>query len=106
MIDWDRIEELRAEIGDEDFHEVVEIFLEEVEEGLHRLTTADSAGSLASEFHFLKGSALNLGFQSFSTLCQAGETSASEGHQNEIDLGTVLCCYHDSKKVFQNGLKG
>ena len=106
MIDWDRIEELRAEIGDEDFHEVVDIFLEEIEEGLHRLTAADSTGSLASEFHFLKGSALNLGFQSFSILCQAGETSASEDRQSEIDLGAVLCCYKDSKRAFQNGLEG
>jgi len=105
MIDWDRIDELRAEIGDEDFREVVEIFLEEVEEGLTRLNAAATADRLASELHFLKGSALNLGFQSFSILCQAGETSAAEGHQTGLDLGAILRCYEDSKKAFEKGLE-
>ena len=31
MIDWTRVSELRDEIGAEDFGDVVEIFLEEVE---------------------------------------------------------------------------
>ncbi|WP_442970022.1 hypothetical protein [Roseovarius sp. ZX-A-9] len=31
MIDWSRVAELRSEIGAEDFDEVVELFLEEVE---------------------------------------------------------------------------
>ena len=32
MIDWKRVRELRDEIGEEDFSEVVDLFLEEVEE--------------------------------------------------------------------------
>ena len=32
MIDWSRVNELRDEVGAEDFEEVVELFLEEVEE--------------------------------------------------------------------------
>ena len=31
MIDWTKVTELREEIGDEDFQEVVELFLEEVD---------------------------------------------------------------------------
>ena len=104
MIDWDRIEELRAEIGQEDFGEVVDIFLEEVEEGLARLRAATTAEALAAEFHFLKGSALNLGFQSFSTLCQAGETAASEGSYSKADIDAILSCYEASKKAFEQGL--
>ena len=40
MIDWPRVTELREEVGAEDFEEVVEIFLEEVEE---RIETYGSA---------------------------------------------------------------
>ena len=32
MISWERVNELRDEVGQEDFLEVVEIFLEEVDE--------------------------------------------------------------------------
>ena len=32
MIDWSRVEELRDKIGAEDFDEVVELFLSEVED--------------------------------------------------------------------------
>ncbi|MBR9841580.1 MAG: Hpt domain-containing protein [Rhodobacteraceae bacterium] len=104
MIDWDRIKELRAEIGEDDFGEVVEIFLEEVEEGIGRLKSDRVDGTLAANLHFLKGSALNLGFHSFSTLCQAGETAASEGKEDEVDLSGLIACYQDSKKAFEQGL--
>ena len=32
MIDWDRVQELREEVGAEEFAEVIELFLEEVDE--------------------------------------------------------------------------
>ena len=37
MIDWARVSELRDEVGAEDFDEVVELFLEEVEEAIAAL---------------------------------------------------------------------
>ncbi len=104
MIDWDRIKELRTEIGEEDFREVVEIFLEEVEDGISRLKSGVVGESLAADLHFLKGSALNLGFSSFSSLCQAGETAAVEGKGDQIDLTAIICCYEESKTVFKQGL--
>jgi len=104
MIDWDRIKELRAEIGEDDFGEVVEIFLEEVEEGIERLKSGLGDEALAVELHFLKGSALNLGFHSFSIRCQAGETAASEGKKDQVDLSGLIACYQDSKNAFEQGL--
>lgn len=106
MIDWERIDELRTEIGEDDFGEVVEIFLEEVEEGLEELKSTQHGSSLAKTLHFLKGSALNLGFQSFSSLCQAGETSATEGNEGDVDLAKLFACYRESKKAFERGLSG
>lgn len=40
MINWKRVNELRDEIGPEDFAEVVELFLEEVEQVIDKLREA------------------------------------------------------------------
>jgi len=101
MINWDRVTELRDEIGPEDFAEVVEIFLEEVEQVTSRLETAPSMESLGADLHFLKGGALNLGFNAFSTLCQAGETSCAEGAPESVDIARILQAYAESKAEFQ-----
>ena len=104
MIDWTRISELRDEIGADDFTEVVELFLIEVEDEIEKLQASDTPESIESELHFLKGSALNLGFKTFSELCQAGETAASQNHMDTIDIGQIIQCYEASKSMFLSGL--
>ena len=104
MIDWDRVNELRDEIGAEDFAEVVEIFLEEVEEEITKLRSVTDKSTLESPLHFLKGSALNLGFEAFSQLCQAGETAAATGAGDTVDIAQVLKCYDASKANFLSAL--
>jgi HPt (histidine-containing phosphotransfer) domain-containing protein len=54
--------------------------------------------------HFLKGSALNLGFAAFADLCHGGERAAATGNQDGIDLDAVLDCYTRSKSEFIAGL--
>lgn len=103
MIDWTRVTELRDEIGIDDFDEVVEIFLEEVEEELIKLDTPQDAPSLEAILHLLKGCALNLGFREFSTLCQKGETAAASGAADSIDLPAVGASYRASKSAFLDG---
>lgn len=71
MIDWLRMSELREEIGQDGFDEVVDVFLEEAEEVVDRLLKAQVPTH--EDLHFLKGSALNLGFVSVAQLCQEGE---------------------------------
>lgn len=104
MINWAKVSELRDEIGAEDFGEVVEIFLEEVDDAIERMRSKIDVGGETSKLecglHFLKGSALNLGFRQFSTLCQAGETAAAEGHPDTVDLAEILASYDASKAVF------
>lgn len=102
MIDWARVTELRDEIGEEDFGDVVEIFLEEVEGALDAL--GDGSAALHEQLHFLKGSALNLGFQQFAELCQAGETSSADGDA-EIDLDAVRRSYAASRDAFALGMQ-
>ncbi|WP_299846621.1 Hpt domain-containing protein [uncultured Roseovarius sp.] len=104
MIDWNRVTELRDEIGAEDFGEVVEIFLEEVEDEITNLCGQVDKSNLESTMHFLKGSALNLGFSEFSTLCQKGETAAGAGAGDGIDLTEITNCYAASKSEFLNAL--
>jgi len=105
MIDWSRIKLLRDEVGEEDFADVVGIFIEEVTEMIDRLRDAPALETLGNDLHALKGSALNLGFTSFSALCQTGETSAANGHPEDIVLGPILDCYEASKSAFLSGLE-
>lgn len=100
MISWDRVRELRDEVGEDDFAEVVTLFLEEVDETLARMRTASTQASCAEDFHFLKGSALNLGFEALSTLCREKETAASAGEIEAGDIEEIVRVYETSKTAF------
>lgn len=105
MIDWIRIKQLRSEIGEEDFPEVVEIFIEEVSEMIDSLRAGPNLETLGEDLHALKGSALNLGFCVFAEMCQSGETRAANGRAEEIVLEPILRCYDDSRDIFLAGLE-
>lgn len=100
MIDWKRVNALREEVGAEDFDEVVELFLEEVDCEIETLQTARSEGHLSEKLHFLKGSALSLGFRQFSGLCKAGEAALSGNVGASVDLAELLACYRQSREEF------
>ncbi|MBW6416267.1 Hpt domain-containing protein [Celeribacter sp. PS-C1] len=100
MIDWNRVEELRDEVGSDDFEEVVELFLEEVDEAITRMQTQPDDSRLEQDLHFLKGSSLNLGFAAFSTLCFEGETAARQGKTERIDLPKIFNSYAESRAEF------
>ncbi len=104
MINWNRVTELCNEIGVDDFDEVVQLFLEEVESVIDRLRTAPVMDTLEADLHFLKGSALNLGFDTFSAHCQTGEAKAATGRADEVDLPEILDCYVESKVCFLSEL--
>ncbi|SFN41507.1 Hpt domain-containing protein [Roseovarius lutimaris] len=104
MIDWNRVQDLRDEIGAEAFGEVVELFLEEVDGEIDKLRALSDRSDLEGQLHFLKGSALNLGFTAFSDLCHAGEMASATGQQDTVDLAEVLSCYDASKSAFLSGL--
>ena len=42
------------------------------------------------DLHFIKSSALNLGFSNLSALCQAGERQAASGEAGGVDLAPVF----------------
>ena len=101
MIDWERVATLRDEVGVDAFDEVVELFLEEVDEIIKRLQTTPDLQSLEEDLHFLKGSALGLGFKAFSGLCQTGESLSAQGLATQVDLAEILSNYAASKTLFQ-----
>lgn len=103
MIDWTRVRELKDEIGEEDFTEVAEMFVGEVEEVIERLKTAPDPALYEADLHFLKSSALNLGFADLAHLCQAGERQAAAGDAGSVDLTTVFASYAVSKTAFLAG---
>jgi HPt (histidine-containing phosphotransfer) domain-containing protein len=100
MIDWDRVAELRDQVGAEDFEEVVDLFLEEVLEVINALHADPKESRLESDLHFLKGSALNLGFADFSEKCHAGERQAAMGQAKSIDLAAIINSFDASRHLF------
>ena len=96
MIDWTRVKTLRDDVGAEDF--------EEVSEMIERLRNAPRIETLGDDLHAMKGSALNIGFSEFSTLCQICETLAANGKPEEIDLPPILGSYESSAAAFLEGL--
>lgn len=100
VINWSRVTELRDEIGAEDFGEVVDLFLEEVEEALSSLSRPEAGPGLEARLHFLKGSALNLGFEAFSDLCRDGEQRAAAGDGDIVNLAAIQDSYARSKDRF------
>lgn len=100
MIQWTRVNELRDEVGAEDFVEVVELFLEEVEDTIRDLSPESTANQMEQHLHFLKGSALNLGFQMFSELCQDGERKSAKGETGTIDVTAIIKGFEQSRSMF------
>lgn len=101
MIDWTRVAELRDEIGPEDFSEVAELFLMEVEDTLSRLPSArNDARQMQELMHFLKGSALNLGFANLAETCSAAEISVTNG-DCDVDVPSMKQLYAQSRQLFE-----
>jgi HPt (histidine-containing phosphotransfer) domain-containing protein len=104
MIDWARVETLRDEVGEDSFAEVVALFLDEVDEVADRFRATPDASRLERDLHFLKGSALNLGFARLGELCQTGERLAAEGKAALVDMAEILAVYAESRRVFVQAL--
>ena len=84
MIDWARVEELKEEVGAEDFAEIAALFLSELGEVIDALGASCDPAVLRDGYHGLKGSALNLGFAQVAELCAAAEAAPETA-----DLGRV-----------------
>lgn len=100
MINWSRVKELQDDIGADEIGEVVELFLEEVEEVIGRLASAPVEAEMEQDMHFLKGSALNLGFDQLGNMCSVAEKLAEKGQIEDIPIAQILEMYRQSKAAF------
>lgn len=103
MINWQRIDELRSEIGDEDFKDVLGIFLEEIDETTTRLEGGEVT-DLEGEMHAMKGSALNVGLADLAILCEKAERMAREGDDRAIDVKQIILCARQSRDQLEGRL--
>ncbi|MBF9059492.1 histidine kinase [Rhodobacterales bacterium HKCCSP123] len=83
MIDRDRLNALRDDIGEEDFADVACLLVSEIGEKLASLQRAPATAT-ADDFHFLRGGALNLGLTAFSEACTLAEGACRAGHPPDI----------------------
>lgn len=100
MIDWAQVTALRDQVGAGEMDEVIELFIEEVEEVTARIRHDAQAENLEHDLHFLKSCALNLGFADFAYLCQQGEVMARQGRADQVDIALLLHSYDISKQCF------
>ncbi|GFE64733.1 Hpt domain-containing protein [Litoreibacter roseus] len=98
MIDWARVEELISDLGKDDFREIVDMFLSEVEDRIEGLDQSDHTQFL-EDLHFLKGSTNNLGFTAVGVMCVLAENAPKPNSAAEISD-----CYQKSKQAFMLGL--
>lgn len=104
MIDWKRVEELREEIGADGFAEVADMFLGEADGAVQALVAGLQADKVEDQLHFLKGSALNLGFSDLAAICQEGERQAAAGQGASVDIAQVAAVYQASRDCLLGGL--
>ena len=81
-VDWDRLNELRRDIGEEAFADVATLFVAELHDSLTGMTPATAT---AADFHFLRGSAANLGFVAMVAACTAAEAACGRGETPDVD---------------------
>jgi HPt (histidine-containing phosphotransfer) domain-containing protein len=72
VISIERIEELKSEVGEDDFTEILGLFVAESAAVLERLRMVVDPDEAEELLHALKGSALNIGFDGLAVLCREG----------------------------------
>lgn len=102
MIDWDRIAQLKADIGEDTFPELAPVFLAELQEAMSALSANPSPG--AAEMHFIKGSALTLGFQDVSQQAAAAELGFRQDPNYRADLASLQSAFAAEHAEFLAGL--
>lgn len=98
MIDTERLNTLRSEIGNEGLSLLVGVFLDETDQIVEKLQ--NKVTDLTVPLHALRGGALNLGLKQLATLCQVSEKAAADGRADHVDLGEITHLYKESRAAF------
>jgi HPt (histidine-containing phosphotransfer) domain-containing protein len=101
VMDWTRLDELRAEVGDDALGEVLALFLEETDDMALRLAGGGDPATLADDLHFMKGAALNLGFSALADACRRAEAALAADGSGAVDIPAILDCYAAARAALQ-----
>lgn len=99
LVDLARLEELVADIGEEALPEIMDMFVAEVEDSLAALRREErqAAGEIASEAHFIRGSALNLGFMALAEACGKVEKLAAAAPGTPVATARIAALFDRSR---------
>ena len=97
MISKERLDELRSEVGNDDFEEIVALFIADSDGILVKPRAASGPAEAEDLLHTLKGSALNLGFDEVARLCCEGQGSSAGSACWTAQFGHLLDVYEQSK---------
>jgi HPt (histidine-containing phosphotransfer) domain-containing protein len=97
VISTERLEELRSEVGEDDFGEIVALFIAESDGLVAQLRDASEPAEAEELLHALKGSALNLGFDRLAALCRHGEGQTAGTEDWPPRVARLLDVYQQSK---------
>ena len=96
MLNAARIAELKREVGEDDFSEVVSLFCEEMEDALTELGAARQ-DTVRERLHFLKGSAFNIGLDAMGRLCAREEVRLTADQTATPDVAAIRAAYAAAK---------
>ncbi|RRH78018.1 Hpt domain-containing protein [Falsigemmobacter faecalis] len=97
MLNLRQLNDLRADVGDEGFADLIVLFLEETDGVISRMIDKGPEKDPAADYHFLKGAARNLGLDGFSALCHEAEIAAGQGLQLAISPDALDAAWQDSR---------
>jgi HPt (histidine-containing phosphotransfer) domain-containing protein len=97
LIDWPHLKELKTELGESVFCDVVMLFLDDVGVGINGLARHQDASDLQAQLHSLKGNALSLGFTNLAQQCAKSEELAVKGQHCQKELNKLSACFDESK---------
>lgn len=100
LVDEMRLRALREEVGEDGYEEVLALFLAESDEVVERLARHTGGAAPEAELHFLKGIALNLGFDDLAALCRRGERG--EG----FDPAALAATYAETRVAMEAVMEG
>lgn len=104
MIDWTKVTDLRYELGAENFHEMVGIFVQELDEVIGELDERVELATLPELLVFMTDSSDRLGFSAFAEACRERELALDPQGIEFIDVEHLIILYCESRVAFWDRL--
>ncbi len=104
QIDWARLHQLQEDVGTEDIRGIITLFEQELKQVIAQLPLEAEPAQMANNLHYLKGCALNLGFNDLARLCQQSFDHLNTDPAPPITLAPILECYESATQALRQSL--